>query len=195
METKLDSSGGNLGIWIRFTAAFLVLCGLVYPAATTLLAGGIFPHQSGGSLIVQGGKVVGSELVGQAFSGAKYFIGRPSAANYDPRAASGSNLAVSNPALRERIQNDARAVSQREGVPVTRIPPDLLAASGSGIDPHLSPEAARIQVARVARVRGISEAQVNGLVDADTERGLLGRPRVNVLKLNLALDAPQQPPK
>lgn len=189
METKLDSSGGNIGTWIRFTAVFLVLCGLLYPAATTLLAGAVFPRQANGSLIVQEGKVVGSELVGQPFSSDRYFIGRPSAVGYDPRAASGSNLAVSNPALRERVANNAKTISQREGIPVTQIPPDLLAASGSGLDPHISPEAARIQATRVARVRGLSEAQVNQLVGANTERGLLGKPRVNVLKLNLALDA------
>jgi len=190
VETRLDSSGGSIGTWIRFTALFLVLCGLVYPTLTTLLAGTIFPHQANGSLIVQDGKVVGSELVGQAFSGNRYFIGRPSAAGagYDPTAASGSNLAVSNPSLRERVQNDAKAISQREGIRLTQIPPDLLAASGSGLDPHISPEAARIQIPRVARARGLPEIRVSQLVTANTDRGLLGKPRVNVLKLNLALD-------
>lgn len=188
METRLDSSGGSIGTWIRFTALFLVLCGLVYPILTTLLAGALFPRQANGSLIVQDGKVVGSELVGQAFSGNRYFIGRPSAAGYDPRVAAGSNLAVSNPALRERVRRDAQAIARREGVRPEQIPPDLLAASGSGLDPHISPEAARLQVARVARARGLSPQVVQQMVEEHTERGLLGQPRVNVLRLNLALD-------
>lgn len=190
METRLDSSGGSIGTWIRFTALFLVLCGLVYPTLTTLLASAIFPRQANGSLIVQDGKVVGSELVGQTFNGNRYFVGRPSAAGagYDPTAASGSNLAVSNPSLRERVRNDAKAISQREGIRLTQIPPDLLAASGSGLDPHISPEAAQIQIPRVARARGLPEIRVSQLVTANTDRGLLGNPRVNVLKLNLALD-------
>lgn len=188
METRLDSSGGSIGTWIRFTALFLALCGLVYPVLTTLLAGALFPRQANGSLIVQDGKVVGSELVGQTFSGDRYFIGRPSAAGYDPRAAAGSNLAVSNPALRERVRQDAQAIARREGVRPEQIPPDLLAASGSGLDPHISPEAARLQVARVAQARGLSPQVVQQMVEEHTERGFLGRPRVNVLRLNLALD-------
>ena len=167
---------------------FLALCGLVYPILTTLLAGALFPRQANGSLIVQDGKVVGSELVGQTFSGDRYFIGRPSAAGYDPRAAAGSNLAVSNPALRERVRQDAQAIARREGVRPEQIPPDLLAASGSGLDPHISPEAARLQVARVAQARGLSPQVVQQMVEEHTERGFLGRPRVNVLRLNLALD-------
>ncbi|ADH65297.1 hypothetical protein Mesil_3493 (plasmid) [Allomeiothermus silvanus DSM 9946] len=172
----------------RFTAVFLLLCGLLYPVLTTWLARGLFPHQAEGSLIVKDGRVLGSELLGQPFSGARYFIGRPSAAGYDPRVAAGSNLAVSNPALRERVRQDAQAIAQREGVRPEQIPPDLLAASGSGLDPHISPESARLQVARVAKARGLSPQAVQQMVDQYTERGLLGQPRVNVLRLNLALD-------
>ncbi|MDX2005222.1 MAG: potassium-transporting ATPase subunit KdpC [Meiothermus sp.] len=188
MDTKLDTAGGNVGTWVRFALVFMVLCGLVYPVLTTLLGGVLFPAQARGSLLEQGGRVVGSGLIGQPFSSERYFIGRPSAAGYDPRAAAGSNLATSNPALRERVQADANTVAQREGIAVDQIPPDLLAASGSGLDPHISPEAARIQVARVARARGLTPQQVQRLVDAHTERGFLGNPRVNVLRLNLALD-------
>lgn len=190
METKLDTTGGNVGTWARFTLVFLLLCGLAYPIATTLLGGALFPDQARGSLLERNGTVVGSALVGQPFSGEWYFIGRPSAAGagYDPRAASGSNLAPSNPALRERVEADSQAIAQREGIAPEQIPPDLLAASGSGLDPHITPEAARIQVARVARARNFSVEQVQQLVNTNTERGFLGHPRVNVLKLNLALD-------
>lgn len=191
MESKLDSIGGNIAIWLRFTVVWMVLCGLVYPTLTTLLAGAIFPKQAQGSLIEQSGKIIGSELIGQPFSGERYFSGRPSAAGigYDPRSASGTNWAVSNPALRERVQKDAQVIAKREGISVEQIPPDLLAASGSGLDPHISPQAAQIQIARVARARGLSERQVRQLVEQNTQQGILGHPRVNVLKLNLALDA------
>ncbi|HEU4740434.1 MAG TPA: potassium-transporting ATPase subunit KdpC [Meiothermus sp.] len=188
MDYELDSQGGSPGTWLRFTAVFLLLCGLLYPALTTWLARGLFPHQAEGSLIVKDGRLLGSELLGQPFSGARYFIGRPSAVGYDPRAAAGSNLAVSNPALRERVRRDAKAIAQREGVRPEQIPPDLLAASGSGLDPHISPEAARLQVARVAKARGFSPQSVQQMLDQYTERGLLGQPRINVLRLNLALD-------
>lgn len=188
MDCELDARGGNPGTWLRFAAVFLLLCGLLYPGLTTWLARSLFPHQAGGSLIVKDGRVLGSELLGQPFSGARYFIGRPSAAGYNPLSARGSNLAVSNPVLRERVRHDALVISQREGVRPEQIPPDLLAASGSGLDPHISPEAARLQVARVARARGLSPQAVQQVVDGYTERGLLGWPRVNVLRLNLALD-------
>lgn len=190
--TDLDTSGGHALHWLRFTLVFLVLAGLVYPVATTLLGGALFPRQANGSLIERGGRVVGSSLVGQPFRGEQYFVGRPSAAGagYDPTSASGSNLAPSNPALRERVEADSAVIARREGVRPDRIPADLLAASGSGLDPHISPAAAELQVARVAEVRGVPEARVRELVAEHTERGPLdlGRPGVNVLRLNLALD-------
>jgi K+-transporting ATPase ATPase C chain len=179
--------------WLRFTLLWLVLAGLLYPLVTTLAAGSLFPRQANGSLIEQGGKVVGSALVGQTFTGDTYFVGRPSAAGagYDPTNASGSNLAVSNPALRERVQAGAREIAARENVAASQIPVDLLTSSGAGLDPHISPAGAELQVARVARVRGLDAAQVRALVAANTERGALGlgQPGVNVLRLNLALDA------
>jgi len=179
--------------WLRFAFLWLVLCGLAYPAVTTLLAGGLFPAQANGSLITRDGQVVGSALVGQPFSGAGDFIGRPSAAGegYDPVNASGSNLAPSNPELRARVQALSAQIAAREGLPASRIPADLLTASGSGLDPHISPAAAEIQVARVARVRGLSEDRVRELIAAATERGPLGLGGVgvNVLRLNLALNA------
>ena len=189
----LDSRGGNLGGWLLFTVLTFGLAGVVYPVVTTLVAGALFPAQANGSLITVGGRVVGSALIGQGFSGERYFIGRPSAAGsgYDPTAASGSNLASSNPALRARVQADSAAIARREGISPTRIPADLLTASGSGLDPHISPAGAAVQAARVARARGLSVERVRALIEAQTERGGLGlgESGVNVLRLNLALDA------
>ena len=191
----MDSTGGTPSTWLRFTLVFLTVAGLIYPLVTTLVAGVLFPEQAQGSLIEQGGVVVGSSLVGQQFAGEQYFIGRPSAAAYDPTGVSGSNLAVSNPELRSRAGATSREIAAREGVAPSAIPVDLIAASGSGIDPHISPEAAALQAPRVAGVRGIDEAQVTELVDEYTKRGPLGlgKPGVNVLELNLALDNLAQP--
>ncbi|PTA69077.1 potassium-transporting ATPase subunit KdpC [Deinococcus arcticus] len=179
--------------WLRFALLWLVLGGLAYPALTTVTAHTLFPRQANGSLLTKNGRVVGSALVGQPFRGEAYFIGRPSAAGtgYDPVNVSGSNLAVSNPALRERVQAAAQAIAAREGVTPGQIPADLLTASGSGIDPHISPAGADLQVARVARARGLDAAQVRALVTQATERAPLGLGQrgVNVLRLNLALDA------
>jgi len=187
----LDSFGGTPATWIVFTVLTFALGGLLYPVVTTLLSGTLFPAQANGSLITRGGTVIGSELIGQPFSGDRYFIGRISAAGtgYDPTAASGSNLAGSNPALRERVQEDSASIARREGVTPDQIPADLVTASGSGLDPHISPEGAALQVRRVARARGLSETQVQTAVRDATEGGVIGEPRVNVLRLNLALDA------
>ena len=190
--SHLDSGGGSLRTWLTFTALTFMLGGVLYPVVTTLISGAIFPAQANGSLITQNGQVMGSSLIGQPFSGEQYFIGRISAAGtgYDPTAASGSNLAASNPALRERVQTDSAAIAKREGVAPAQIPADLLTASGSGLDPHISPQGAAIQVARVARARNLSAAQVRQAVAASTElAGLIGQDRVNVLRLNLTLDA------
>lgn len=192
VTVPLDHKGGGLWPALAGSALFIVVCGLVYPTLATLLGGLLFPQQANGSLIERDGRVVGSSLVAQPFADARYFQPRPSAAGYDPRALSGSNLASSNPALRERIAKDAAAVSERDGIAADAIPPELVTASGSGIDPHLSPAGAQVQVARVARARGLSAEQVTDLVHAHTQRrtlGVLGQPRVNVLELNLALDA------
>ncbi|WP_019010913.1 potassium-transporting ATPase subunit KdpC [Deinococcus aquatilis] len=183
------------GSWLRFSLFWLVACGLAYPVVTTLTAGALFPAQANGSLITRGGQVVGSALIGQTFTGDRYFIGRPSAAGagYDPVNASGSNLAPSNPALRERVAATSAEIAAREGVPASRIPADLVTASGGGLDPHISPAGAAVQVARIARVRGLPEERVRELIAANTQAGVLGlgQPGVNVLRLNLALDAGQ----
>ena len=173
-------------------AIVLVGYGFLYSIAGTALGRVLFPHAATGSLVEQGGKVVGSALVAQPFADARYFSPRPSAANYDPMAASGSNQARSNPDLRKRLDDALAVVAAREGVAREAVPGDLVTESGGGLDPHVSPAAARLQVARVAKARGLAEADVAALVERHIERrqfGLFGAPRVNVLELNLALDA------
>lgn len=176
---------------LRSALALVLLCGGLYPGVTTLVGATIFPHQSTGSLIEVEGRVVASELVGQRFQSSEYFHGRPSAAGYDPFSVSGSNWAPSNPDLRSRAAETAAERARLEGVAPEAIPVDLVAASGSGIDPHISPESAELQVSRVAAARGMEAAVLSDLLAEHVEGpvlGLLGQPRVNVVKLNLALD-------
>lgn len=187
-----DKAAGGLLPAIRFAIVSIVLFGLLYPVVATYAGKLLFPQQANGSLIVRDGVTVGSALVAQNFVDEKYFQSRPSAANYDPRAMAGSNLASTNPALRERIVESSKAISSRENIAATAIPADMVTTSGSGIDPHISIEAAHVQLARVAKARGVTEAQVQALIDANTQTpafGILGQSRVNVLQLNLALDA------
>lgn len=174
---------------LALLAIFTVLTGLAYPLAMTGLGQALFPAQANGSAIVRDGKVVGSALIGQSFTSDRYFWGRPSAAGkgYDARSSSGSNLGPTSQALADRIKTEAA----RYGIPAHDIPPELLAASGSGLDPHISPNAALYQAERVARVRKIPLSQVNDLISQRTELpalGFVGEARVNVLELNLALD-------
>lgn len=165
--------------------------GLSYSLLATGIGIGLFPEQAGGNLIARDGAVVGSQWVAQPFTSPGYFQARPSAAGYDPMAMAGSNLARSNPALRQRIDEQRAVIAAREGVEPGAVPGDLLTQSGAGLDPHISPQAAQIQVARVARERGMSPGEVQALLGAYTEGrqlGVFGEPRVNVLLLNLALD-------
>jgi K+-transporting ATPase ATPase C chain len=184
----------QLIIAIRVTVAFTILTGVVYPLLVTGLAKAVFPHQANGSLIQANGKIIGSEFIGQKFTRPEYFHGRPSAAGsdgYDGLASGGSNLGPTNKALVDRVQGDLKKFRDENPTFTGPVPADLLTASGSGLDPDISPASARAQVARVAAVRGMSPDAVGQLVAAHTDDrqfGILGEPRVNVLRLNLALD-------
>ena len=177
---------------IRFTLVTTVLLGLAYPLALTGIAAVFFPYQAGGSLILKDGHVVGSSLLAQSFTSDRYFHPRPSAAGngYDATSSGGSNLAQSNQKLVQRIQGDIdKLAAQNHGKPV---PIDLVTTSGSGLDPDITPDAAYYQAPRVSSARHLSEDAVNRLIAAHvTARtlGILGEPRVNVLELNLDLDA------
>lgn len=176
---------------LRAAVFFLVLCGLIYTGTATFLGGALFPQQATGSLIEQNGRVIGSRLVAQPFVSPQYFYSRPSAVDYDPTGTGGSNLAPSNPELRDRVRAESARIQALEGVAANAIPVDLLAASGAGLDPHISPEAARLQAPRVAAARGLAIEKVLEAIDQHTEGpqwGLFGQLRVNVLLLNLALD-------
>lgn len=169
-----------------------LITGLLYPLAVTGIAQVVFPHQANGSLRVRDGKVIGSDLMGQQFTGDWYFHPRPSAAGengYDAMASGGSNLGPTNRVLIERIQQ--AVIELRTSGTAGPIPVDLVTTSASGLDPDITPAAAEFQVARVARARRLSHEQVRALVEANTQErqlGLLGERRVNVLSLNLALD-------
>ncbi|MGY6270044.1 potassium-transporting ATPase subunit KdpC [Achromobacter denitrificans] len=179
---------------ITVFAALSLVTGLAYPFLTSGIAAAVFPRQAAGSLIKEDGRLVGSELIGQSFSAPGYFWGRPSATEpmpYNAGGSGGSNLGPRNPALAEAIQARIAALKAADPDNAAPVPVDLVTASGSGLDPHISPAAAAYQTARVARARQLPREQVDALVRAHTEpplAGVLGRPVVNVLALNLALD-------
>jgi len=183
----------QLMIAIKATLLLTVLTGLLYPLAVTGLAQILFPHQANGSLKVVNGKTVGSELIGQSFTKTEYFHGRPSAAGngYDGLNSGGSNYGPTNQKLSDRVSDDVKKFRAENPTYTGPVPADLLTASGSGLDPHISPASADVQVARVAAARGVTADTVRQLVLAHTEGrqyGLFGEPRVNVLELNVALD-------
>jgi K+-transporting ATPase ATPase C chain len=179
---------------LRVTLLLTVLTGLIYPGVVTGLCQLLFPKQANGSLITNGGQVVGSELIGQNFSRPEYFQPRPSAAGndgYDPTASSASNLGPTNQKLSDRVKASVEKFHKENPGFTGPIPSDLLTTSGSGLDPDLSPASAEAQAARIATARGIGAEQVQQLVAQNTQGrdlGFLGEPRVNVLRLNLALD-------
>jgi K+-transporting ATPase ATPase C chain len=173
-------------------ALLTIITGVIYPLVVTGIAQIAFPHQANGSIITtEDGQAIGSELIGQQFDDPKYFWGRPSAASYNAAASSGSNYGPMNPALMDMVQARIDALKAADPDNSLPIPVDLVTASGSGLDPHISVASALYQIHRVATARGLSEAEVVALVNQYTEGrqfGFLGEPRVNVLLLNLALD-------
>jgi K+-transporting ATPase ATPase C chain len=176
-----------------FTLVTLVLFGALYPVFVWGVAQVVFPAQAEGSFLRKtDGSIQGSELIGQVFTRPEYFHGRPSGVDYNAASTGGTNYGPSNPDHLAAVQERAAAIVEREGVSLGQIPSDLVTASGGGLDPHISPAAALIQVERVARERGVSAERIRELVEANTEAptfGFLGKPRVHVLKLNLALDS------
>ncbi len=171
---------------------FTLLCGVVYPLLITGIGAAAFPVKSGGSLIVESGSVKGSDLIGQNFTRPEYFHGRPSAVNYDSSLSGASNLGPTNRKLIDSVIGRAAAVRKENGLDdKSPVPDDLLFASGSGLDPHISVASARLQSARIAAARKIESGSVNALIDKYMERQLpfYGREYVNIMKLNLALDA------
>jgi K+-transporting ATPase ATPase C chain len=170
-------------------AALTIITGLAYPLAITGIAQLIFPHQANGSLMERGGKTVGSSLIGQSFASDKYFHGRPSIVDYKADASGASNAGPTSKALIERVAGEVKKVQPQNPA---ELPVDLVTTSASGLDPHITPAAALFQVPRVSKARGLTPVRVRQLVNEHTEGrflGLLGEPRVNVLELNMALDA------
>jgi len=178
---------GSLGL----TVIALGLCGFIYSSVATGFGQVIFPDQANGSMMIENNQIVGSSLVAQPFTQAQYFHSRPSAANYDPMAMAGSNMARTNPELNKIINERLNKISTQEQIDPSKIPADLVTASGSGIDPEISVQSAMIQVKRIAQARHLADQDVIKLVQEQTVQptfGVLGQARVNVLELNLALD-------
>jgi K+-transporting ATPase ATPase C chain len=174
--------------------SMIIITGIIYPLFVTLIGNCVFPRQSQGSLIIKDGKILGSELIGQSFQSPKYFWSRPSATtpvSYNAAASTGSNLGPTNPALIKLVQDNIAKLKAADPENMQSVPADLVTASGSGLDPDISPAAAEYQISRVAKARKINEIEVRSLVAKyakGRQLGFLGEPRINLLALNLALD-------
>lgn len=191
---KKQETDGLFRASLGFALIILLGMGFLYSLAGTALGHGLFPRQANGSIVMRDGKAVGSSLVAQPFADARYFQPRPSAAGYNPMSAAGSNQARTNPDLRKRIDEATAIVAVREGIAVADVPIELVTQSGGGLDPHISPAGAEVQIARVALARNLDPEWVREIVAAHThgpQLGFLGQQRVNVLELNIALDAQQ----
>ncbi|GIP21027.1 potassium-transporting ATPase subunit KdpC [Paenibacillus sp. J22TS3] len=179
----------SVTIAIRLSLVLMLICGVVYPLVTTGVAQAVFHDKANGSLVESGGKVIGSELLGQKFDSPKWFHSRPSAGDYDAAASTGSNRAVASSEYAKEMKEKIASL-YKENPGLQSVPADLVTASGSGLDPDLSPEGAKAQIPRVSKETGISEQQLNRLIDDHTtgrQLGVFGEPRVNVLELNQAL--------
>lgn len=177
---------------LRILVVFTIVTGVIYPAVMTLLSLAVFPYQAKGSMIEKNGSVIGSELIGQEFTSDKYFNSRPSAIGYNPQPSSGTNWGPTDKRMADSVKARRELFAAQNNLSAgTVVPKEMLFASSSGVDPHISPEAAMLQVERIAKVRGLKSESVKKLVEDFTEGaqfGLFGNPRVNVLKLNLALN-------
>lgn len=185
-------NGSLWGVALRTSLVLIVLCGIAYPLVSTGLAQLIFPNQASGSMLKDStGKVVGSELIGQSFTDPSFFQGRVSSIDYKAEGSGSNNYAPSNPELLKRVQASiADWQKNNPDVPVSELPVDLITNSGSGLDTHITPESAKAQVPRISKLRGVSAAELDRLVERNTvgrDLGVFGEKRVNVLKLNLAL--------
>lgn len=194
MNAPLPSTGSYLFTIVRLAVLFILLCGVVYPLVCTGIAQLAMPEQANGSLIKnEAGQVIGSELIGQNFTDPKYFHGRVSSIDYNGAASGSGNYAPSNPDLLQRTKDSIEAwKKENPDVPVNQLPVDLMTNSGSGLDPHITPASAKVQVPRISKQTGIPADKLNALVEEHTdgrELGLFGEERVNVLELNIALSA------
>ncbi|MFK4300182.1 K+-transporting ATPase ATPase C chain [Paenibacillus sp. RC254] len=193
-EREEMRGGTIIGVALRTSVLMILLCGLAYPLVSTGVAQVLFPQQANGSMLRNAeGQVVGSELIGQSFANPAFFQGRVSSIDYNGAGSGSSNYAPSNPALIQRVK-DSIADWQKNNpdVPISQVPVDLITNSGSGLDPHISPQAAQVQIPRISGLTGIAQDKLKALVQEQTEgrsAGVFGEPRVNVLKLNLALEA------
>lgn len=192
MSIDLEHAPSPWRAALALTLIAMLVFGLAYSLVATGLGSLLFPQQATGSMLERDGRIVGSTLVAQPFADARYFQPRPSAAGYDVMALAGSNQARTNPDLRARIDSARSAVATRDGIRPEDVPGELVTQSGSGSDPHLSPAAVAVQIARVARAREMTSASIEKLIETHIEQpqwGMFGQARVNVLELNLALDA------